>query len=174
MATTGEKNFSTEGREAKKQTFEPCAAQDWDVILHSTAASVGKKEGGAPYVKGCYFEALGSQSYEGGPNKRIYSMFFTSLKPGSDGVIMPDRANQIVGLARALGTELTIGTTEVVMAGDVVQECLDARQLAQWLKDNDGAKLSLHSKIERSKEYGDKSVVDYFIETNEENPFKAG
>jgi hypothetical protein len=166
----GEKKFSTKGRDAKRFSSEPFAAGDYEMKVLGDTAEVRKKqqEGDVPtfsYVT-CAFEALGT-GQDGGRNRRIYHNFFLRLNPGKDGSVITDRADQLVGFARALGEDADVGV--VRQNGEDV---ISAQSLVKWLKANDGAVLNAHIKVARGRKdktsgqmYSDRNELDYFIES---------
>lgn len=171
MSVTGEKSWSTNGKQATKFTFEPAPSKDWEAYVLGSTAEVKKKQepGSIPYVN-VAFELEGSAMTEGGKNRRIYKMFFLSLKPGKDGNISPARQDGILGLARAYGEEADFPIIEMNDKDGNMVELLDPRAVVQWLKDHDMQALKLHSKVvsvkgQDGKATGDRRAeVDYFIE----------
>lgn len=159
----GEKKFSTQGREARKFSSKPFKAGDYDLKLLGDTAETRTSQSNPknpPYVN-VAFQALGTAE-DGGRDRRVYHNFFVSLKPGKDGSIMVDRADQIVGLSKATGQELDFDTQTIKEV-----ECVNPTQLVKWLKANDGLVVKGHVKIQKGDEdkgFGPKNVIDSFEE----------
>ncbi len=172
----GERSFTTEGKKGKKFTYPIPPAQDWQAKLITDSASVGKKNepGKFPYVN-LRLELLDSATEEGGKNCLLFHMLFTSQKTGKNGDIMTDRADQIVGLAHALGEEYagSLITMKDENGNDV--DCIDPYKMVEWLKAHDGAIIGLHSKVQAANgAYPAKGVVAHFIEVEQDNAFSDG
>ena len=166
----GEKRFSTRGREARKFDSTPPPPGEYDMKLRGSEAKVGKKNepGSFPYVS-LPIELLGT-GQDGGKNRVIFHMFFCSLKPGKDGSLMAERADQLVGLSKAAGTDIDVGTLTLRDADGNPQDCLNPADLVKWLKENDGITIRGKTRIQAGDEkrgYGPKGVVSYFIESED-------
>ncbi len=169
MAVQGEKRWSAKD-EAVKRTFEPVPPQDWETKLVTDGAEIAagnKEKGGIPFIKGVRFTCYGSAMVEGGKDRTIFQNFFLSLKPGKDGNVMPDYANQLNGLMKGLGDIRDFPAASKVVSddGDKV-EYLNPKEVLAYLKSHNGDVIKLHSKIENDALYGKKGVVDYFIEAD--------
>lgn len=174
----GEKKFSTSGRESRRFTSEPFPAGTYDLKVLANKFSIAmpkpkldqktKEEiPGFAYIKGA-FEALDTAE-AGGRNRLVFHMFFLKLEPGSDGSLMVDRADQLVGFARALGLE--IEASESKQNGKPV---INAQEVLKWIQGQDGAIVSARVKIQKGdtnkdtgEKYSDKNVVEYFIEADD-------
>lgn len=163
-AAAGEKTWSSSGKNPVKFEFEPLPSKDWEGVIRTAKAEIqaGQEPGSLPYVK-FGIEAEGSAMKEGGKNRYIFPMLWLSLKPGKDGNVSPERANNIVGLARALGEETPEFPviTKTNKTGET-EELLDPRAVLEWIKSKDGMTVKFHSKIETYKDKRN-AVVDYFI-----------
>lgn len=175
MGVSGEKRWNAKD-EAVKRTFEPVPPQDWETKLITDWAEIAagnKEKGGIPFIKGVRFTCYGSAMVEGGKDRAIFQNFFLSLKPGKDGNVMPDYANQLNGLMKGLGDIRDFAAASKVVSddGDEV-EYLNPKEVLAYLKSHNGDVIKLHSKIENDALYGKKGVVDYFIEADSafENP----
>ncbi len=169
----GETNWTTGGRTARKQDFTPVPAGDYEAKLNASASAVNKKEepGKFPYVNAS-FELMGTATTEGGNNRKVFQNFHCSLKPWKNGAIGPEGADQILGLARAMGEEYQGSLIQCPDAEGNDVDCLDPREVVQWLKDHDGALLTLHVKIDnKDKNYPAKNVITYFHEVEQANAF---
>ncbi len=167
----GEKRWSGSG-DAVKRTFTPVASQDWEVKMDTNSAEIGagsKEKGGIPFIKGVRFVCFGSATVEGGKDSLIFQNFFLSLKEGKDGNVMPDYANQLKGLMKALGdvrNDVPSASKVINEEGETV-DYLSPKWVLAYLKEHNGEVFKLHSKIENDPVYGKKAVVDYFIEAEE-------
>lgn len=162
----GQRKFQSRDVVIKKFSSEPFPAGEYELKLETESASVGKKDepGKFPYVN-CRFRALGTAGAEGGKDRLLFHMLFTSLKPMKNGGLMVENANQSIALARAMGQELEdvgINIKEQKDETGQTQGYLDPQALLQWLKNNDGVIVKARVKIQKDKEYGDKNVVDFF------------
>ena len=169
MSTTGEKTFSTAGREVKTVTFKPINPGNYSLKLGSDV-SIAKadKPDAVPYV-GLSFEVEGTAESEGGKNKRVFHRLFIGMKPGKDGVINMDRENQLTALASALNTQIEgveIITRDATDAdgNSVTLEYLNPKQVVEFLKGFAGTEVKGRIKTEKGTGgYGDKSVVQKFL-----------
>ena len=161
----GERTFDSSKTEKKKFNFAPFAAGDYDLKLRGDKAEIKKKAtdpNAFPYVS-VAFEALGTAE-DGGKNRLTWHMFFLRMKPGKDGSVMPQRADQLKGLADALATPIK---------ADIIQvhgeDCVSAKQVVEWLKSNDGTVVRGHVKVQAgSKDYPEpKNVISEFFEAAE-------
>ena len=159
---TGERTYSTQGRTPAKFEFKPIAPGEYELKLNSDwTQRVAEGEGKIPYVTGS-FTAIGSGN--GGKDRRVFHRMMLGLAPGKDGVANADRANSILGLAKALGTEFSAPV--VTMNG---KELLSPKHVLQWIQSNDGAVLRGDVKIEKgSGGYEDKNVINFFVESEEQ------
>lgn len=172
MAATGERTWSSSGKQPVKFEFEPIPSKDWTgkIVGSKVEVQKGTEPGSLPYVK-FSLEVLESAMKEGGKNRFIFPMLWLSLKPGKDGNVSPERANNIVGMARAFGED-TPEFPVITMTNKegVEEELLDPRAVAEWLKNHDGMTLRFHSKVETYKDKK-QAVVDYYIATDSQATF---
>lgn len=165
----GEKRFSTKGKQARKFESTPLPPGEYELKARGADAKVQKKQepGSMPYVS-VPFEALGTASQEGGKNRVIFHNFFLSLKPGKDGSLMPERADQLVGFAQAAGTDIDLGTISVRDADGNPQDVLSPQEFVAWLKANDGTVVKAKTKVrpgDEKKGYSPRAEITYFIES---------
>lgn len=183
MSAQGEKNFSSEGMEVQKFDRTPIKVGDYAGVLKSSGASVKSAQdaGSVPYVGGVYIDVLNTGVGEG-QNKRVYWSAYLSLKPGKDGKVNPQRGNGLVALARAFGEELRDIPVRTMSAAVKVYDkatgrstptgeleetdVLDARAVAEWLKERDGKELKFRSKLRPDRDGNKMAEVDYFIEAD--------
>lgn len=167
--TTGEKTFSTTGREVKTVTFKPIPAGNYDLTLNADATiAKADKPDAIPYIN-VSFTAGGTAESEGGKDKRVFHRFFIGLAPGKDGVINMDRENGLTALAQALNTQIEgmeVITREAENSNGeaVTLEYLNPKQVVEWLKGFNGAVVKGRIKVEKGTGgYSDKSVVQKFL-----------
>lgn len=173
---TGEKVWSGEEEQVTRYQFEPVENRDWEGTLITSKAQIGKSnEGFIPYVKGIQIRLDGSAKEEGQKDRSVFLMLFTSLKPGKDGVKMPNRAGQVVDLGKALGNPYR-GPVVTVRSpdGEESVEALAVKPLLDWVKNQDGKRVKLHTKTERDQNGNLQSKVDYFIEAEQGSSFEDG
>lgn len=176
----GEKQFSTQGREARRFESKPFPEGDYQLKVlgetfeirkpePKTDKKTGKLKPSLPYINGAY-EVLGT-GQEGGKNRRVYGTLFLSQKPSDkDGSVMSDRADQLVGLARALGEELEGIIIIEVQGIDVI----GPKGVLAWIKAHDGAVINAHVKISKErtdpdsgKTYSARNEIEFFIPSEE-------
>lgn len=171
---TGERTWSTAGKEAKKfEGFKPIPPGEYDLKISADwVQKVAEGEGKVPYLNGS-FTALGSGN--GGKDRKVFAMFMLDLTPGKDGIAMPERANGLLGLAKGLGTNLDVPV--VTMNG---RELLSPAHVKKFLNGNDGAVVRASVKIEKGTGgYEDKNRIEFFVEAEaqeeatEEGGFEA-
>lgn len=174
---TGDKMFSTAGQTPVKYESTPLTPGEYKGKLRTKDASVGKRPepGKFPYVS-YKIEVLDTASTEGGKNRQLFEMLFTSLKPGKDGNLMPKRANQFLGLVRALGAgDVQIPQVTMKDENDEAVPCLSAQHLQKWLQQQDGAIITLKVKTQKGDgTYPAKSVVDQYVEVESDAPTGFG
>jgi len=174
MAATGESTFTTAGRTAKRFESTPVPAGQYDGKLDASKLEIGRKPeaGKMPYIKGVRFELLGTAA-EGGRNRSIYNLMFTSITPGKGGFVLVDKANQIVGLAKALGEDFTapVKSMEDGVGGTV--QYLDPRAIVEWLKAHDDSIVPMQVKIRREKDRPAQNEIDYFLEAENAGAFDS-
>jgi hypothetical protein len=177
--TTGETTFSTKNEQVQKFKYPEPPAQDWEAQIIGTTVDVREgAETGVPYVN-VAFELQNSAATEGGKNLRIYKMFFLGTKPNAQGNVGVKMNDGIMGLARALGTDLdcdiitkTVRTKDPKtkeITGEEAQQFVDPHAVAEWLKSNAGITFKLRSKLPYTKDRNGKKTdekkaeVAYFI-----------
>jgi hypothetical protein len=143
MAVKGE-SFSTKGKQAKKMTRRLCPIGSYDLKLRTDKAEVKKSEASGRSRVSVAFEALKSDP-DGGKNFFVYHDFHLGLTPGKDGTPMVERANQLVGFARASGTDFNVPTVNVTVTPDpkdpdtqITERALNAQEVLKILKGLDG------------------------------------
>lgn len=161
--TAGVSKWSTAGKEPKRMEFKPFAAGDYELQLDTSGATIAKseREGAVPYVK-FKVKVPAVQTGSGQP-RTVFCMAHLGLTPGSDGLVMPERANGILGLVKSLGED-----AEFSELNDDAGHRLSAKEVKQWLIDHDGAMLKGHVKVKKGTGgYSDSNEVAYWISADE-------
>ena len=174
---TGEKRWSVSETDVQSRpNFEPVPPGDYELKLLGSQAEVRCKNepGSIPYVN-VPFEILGSGG-DSGKDKRVYTMFMCSLKPGKDGVVMPARGGGIADIGKTLGDQrdFEVKTKENAEGEEI--DYLNPAQVVQMLKDNDGAVLNAHLKVQAAnpdKGWSASNRIDCFIQVEEDASFEA-
>lgn len=150
--------------EKKKYDNKPIPAADYDLKLVGSKAEIRraqpKKENPTPqaYVT-VPFQALGTAA-DGGKDRFVFHRFFLSMAKRKDGSIGPQMADQLVGLAEALGVELKAGFVQ-----DNGVQCVSAKDVLNWLKSMDGEVVRGHVRIQRATDdYPASNVIAEFFE----------
>lgn len=169
MTVKGETTFTTEGRKtAGGFNNEPFAVGDYQLKIMGNKAEVRCKTepGSIPYVN-VPFAAIGTGG-EGGRDRWVYHMLSLNLSVGKNGQIQVDRADQLTGLAAAMGTTANLPTRTIQAkdktSGDMREiQILDGQALVTWLRENDGVVVNGHVRIEKGTGgYSDKNKIARF------------
>lgn len=144
---TGVTKWSTVGKEPKRFEFKPFEAGDYDVVLDTSGATIGKaeREGAVSHVK--YKVKVPEVQTASGRPRVVFCRADLGLTPGSDGVVMPDRQNGILGLCKSLGED-----AEFSELNDQNGHRLAAKEVKAWLMEHDGASLRAHIKVKPAKD----------------------
>jgi hypothetical protein len=164
----GETTFSTGKVEKKRYAFTPIKAGDYELKILGDSAEVrtaepSKKNPNPMPRVNFAVEALGSGE-DGGSNRKVFHTLWCSLKADKNGVVGPARADQLKGLADALGKDANIAIKTIKG-----QECLDPIALKKWLEKQDGEVVKGHVRIQKgTAEYPqDRNVISEFFEPEE-------
>lgn len=171
----GESNWTTKGKTAKRFSFTPVPAGDHEGKLDTSTASVAMAagEGKFPYIK-IRIEILNSAEAEGQKNRLVFHNLFCSMKEAKNGDLMPERADQLLGLAKALGEDFEPPYIQMPDENGNDVDVLDPKVVLQWLREQDGKLIKLTTKIDhKDKNYDPKAVVKYFHETEQADAFGA-
>lgn len=165
MTATGTTSFSTSGRKVAEGGFPQLPNGKYAGTLRTSKAELRSSQqapGKPPRVSGSFVEVKHEEK-----SYRVYLDFFTSLLPGKDGIIMPDRGGQIVQLAACLGTGLEADTLTATYQGDdgeVTTGYIDPQALKQYLLNNDGAEVYIQVRGEKDNRTGEtKAKVQNFL-----------
>jgi hypothetical protein len=180
MAVTGEQGYSSQGKAAVKRIFEPFNQGDYPLALVGQSVEISKgQDSGVPYVKAS-FVARGTAMEEGQKDRRVFHSFLLSIDPSPKGNVAIESAEQMLGLARALGQELEFTGDDIINVtgtnknGEEYEtRVIDPRVAKEWLMTQDGIEVMGHVKIRRGQmnkqtntKYDDKNEIAYFIESD--------
>lgn len=105
---TGEQKWSSRGEKVKRFSSNPIPKGTYPLELLGEGIEVKKSksdpDNSVPRI-GVRFAAHGTAK-EGQKDQLYFHDFYLSLKPGKDGVAMPNRGGQLIEYARANGDEL--------------------------------------------------------------------
>lgn len=101
-----------------------------------------KEPGKAPNINvRCDLPEMLSQ---GGKPRVVFGNINLSLKPGKDEKVNPERANGLLAIATALGVELPdFDTVELQDVDEGTFNALNAQQVLEWLKEQDGGTVRI-------------------------------
>lgn len=135
----GEATYSSSGKNVVRFESKPIPKGDYNLTLLGKGLEIRRsKDKGPdaiPYI-GCRFAAEGTAVKEGGKDRLVFVNFFLSLKPGADGVVMPERQGGIVEFMRANGKELEgVGVKTLTKEDGSTESYLDAEVIIEQLKE---------------------------------------
>lgn len=175
---TGDKSFSTGSVTKTKRSFDPVKAGDYDLKLLKQVEiklaeprkidkgdNAGQMSRPVPRV-GIRLEALES-AVDGGRNGLIFHDLTTNMTPDKSGTVGPTGADQLKGLADALGEEADIGFVMFQPKGGGEKvKILDPRQLKAWLEERADRIVRAHIKVQAgTKDYPEpKNKLTEFFE----------
>lgn len=168
---TGETVWSAKDKQARRFVFTPPAPGQYKLKLRTRKeAELGRKKDdpkAVPYIS--YRLEVLNTAEEGGKNKLIFPRLFLSLKETKNGGVMPESADQLLGLCKALGTVPDFPTIPHTNAAGEKFRILNPHKVLEWLKSVDGQVISGVLKHQKKYNSDDKeAVVSYFEEASEE------
>lgn len=171
----GELKWSSKGKTVAKFDTKPLPPDEYDFQLSASAMEIkkGDKPGKVPYIT-VTLDALGTATSEGGKNRKVFHNIFLHLTPSEkDGKAMVDRGGGLLDLAKSVGQDCEFSALKVKYAqydpkGNMKGELKDfsiakPQEVLEWLKSLDGMTVRGRTKIEKSPGYNDKTVIEYFI-----------
>ena len=172
----GESSFDASKRKVKRFDNKPPTPGEYDFKVRTSKAAITVADGVGklPYINGVQFELLDSAENEGGKNRMLYKSFFLKVSPDGDGVAAVDRGDGLVAFSKSIGVNLKLGEGAVIKkpakdknGKEYTALLLDPKKVAAWLKEQDGSKGSLRSKVRKDKDDPEKQYGDvaYFIES---------
>lgn len=164
----GESSYSSAGKQVVRFESKPIPKGDYELTLLDKGLEVRRsKEKGpdaVPYI-GCRFAAEGTAAKEGGKNRLVFVNFFLSLKPGADGIIMPERQGGIVEFLRANGKELDVGVKTITKEDGSTENYLDAEAIVEMLQEMTDTTTPAYVTIEAGRDpkgSDDRNKVSYW------------
>lgn len=156
----GESTWSSRGKQPAKPESKPLPDGKYTLqFVADWTQKCSNNEGSIPYLNGS-FKVQGTAGASG-KDRRVFAMIFLGLAPGKDGIAMVDRSNGLLGLLRAVGTEVDFPSTTING-----KELLNPGAVKQWLNSLEGTTVEAMIKIEKGTDgYADKNRISYFIET---------
>lgn len=164
---TGEKTFSTTERTVAKNDIPLIPKGEYEGRIGKAEVRTADGVGKIPYVA-LQIPVAGTALTEGGKDRLVFCNILCSLDPGKDGIANTDRANGLVALAKALGTELegipVVTRTVNIDGKNVEQTFVDPVAVRTWLESQSGAMFGLKIKEQAARgDYGAKNEVDKFL-----------
>lgn len=158
----GETRYQSAGRPVTRFDNTPIPVDDYPLELQKDGLMVKKsKDKGPdaiPFVA-CWFRAQGTNSGKPGAKDRIvFHNFFTSMVPGTDGVIMPERGGGIVEFCRANGEEADFSLKEMKLTTGETVTYMDPEEMLAYLQDKVGVATQGHVIIEKGKDAAGKRI----------------
>lgn len=132
--------------------------------------------GKAPRVGGIRFELPELLTPSGKP-RMVFHDIYVSLKPGKDGVIMPQRPAGLLALAQSINVELSdFDTVEVAGPdGEDSFQVLNPQQVMEWLKENDGAECRIDVRKKKGGGgYDDRNEVTAILPADGDLEYESG
>lgn len=172
----GEATYSSADKKVVRFENKPIPKGDYELVLLEKGLEVRRsKEKGPdaiPYI-GCRFGVQGTEAKEGGKPRLVFVNFFLSLKPGADGIVMPERQGGIVEFLRANGKELEgVGIKTLTKEDGSTEQYLDAEAIVEMLKEMSDTATSAHVTIEPGRDpkgSDDRNKVSYWGAKDDES-----
>lgn len=133
----GEARYSSAGKTVVRFDNKPLPTGMYQLALKEDGLEVKKSDAAGPdaipYVN-CRLEALSTASREGGKNRLVFHKWFLSMKPGSDGIIMPERGGGIVEFCRSYGEEADFGLIEQKQSDGSTVSYFNPEEVLEYLQ----------------------------------------
>jgi hypothetical protein len=151
----GEARYSSAGKPVVRFDNKPLPKDDYQLELKKEGLeikrSVEKGPDAIPYIN-CRFAALGTATKEGGKDRLVFNKFFLSLKPGSDGIVMPERGGGLVEFCRSYGEEADFGLITQEQSDGTEVTFFDPEEVLEYLEGKVGDARSCHVGIDIAKD----------------------
>lgn len=164
----GEASYSSAGKTVQRFENKPIPKGDYNLTLLEKGLEIRRsKEKGPdaiPYI-GCRYAAEGTEGKEGGKPRLVFVNYFLSMKPGADGVIMPERQGGIVEFMRANGKELDVGVKTLTKEDGSTEQYLDAEAILEMLQEMTDTTTPAYVTIEAGRDpkgADDRNKVSYW------------
>ena len=151
----GEMRYSSEGKQVHRFDNTPIPVNDYRLELCPEDLQVKRSEDkgpdAVPYINS-RFKALDTAPKEGQKDRLVFQKFFLSMKPGSDGIIMPERGGGLVEFCRSFGEEADFAILTLVKSDKSTEDYFDPEEVLAYLEAKVGEVKSGHVIIEKAKE----------------------
>lgn len=151
----GESRYSSEGRQVVRFDNKPIPRGPYGLMLEKGGLEVKKSEekgpDAIPYIN-THWRALKTAAKEGQKDRLVFHKIFLSLKPGSDGVIMPERGGGLTELCRAFGEEADFSFLTLTKEDGSTEDYLDSEEVLAYLEGKVGEVLTAEVIIETAKD----------------------
>ncbi len=151
----GEARYNSAGRSVVRFDNKPIPVNDYQLELQEAGLEVKKSaEKGPdaiPYINS-RLTALGTAAKEGAKDRLIFHKWFLSLKPGSDGVVMPERGGGLVEFCRSYGEEADFAILSLKLSDGSTVKYFDPEEVLEYLKGKVGEPRQAHVTIEKKKD----------------------
>lgn len=156
----GEMRYTGSGAKVQRFDNKPIAEGDYQLELDDNVKvgkSTEKGPDAIPYIN-TQWRALGTEAKDadgnpkpGAKNRVVFHKFFLSLKPGSDGVLMPERGGGILEFCRSFGEEPSFAIKTLTKSDDTTEDYLDSEEVEAYVKSKVGEVKAAHVTIEKQK-----------------------
>jgi hypothetical protein len=153
--TTGVRTFSTKNETVADRKFTPIPAGVYEIEIGEPEVELPKDDFDDKGAVKCPSVNYHPTVFGEGLSEKGRPLFganlYTTLRPGKDGKAMPNRPNQLVALAKGLGTDIEAGVVTVEKTntnGETVsQDALNAAEIAEALKAFRGERFKAKIKV---------------------------
>jgi len=151
----GEARYSSAGKAVHRFDNTPLPRGDYDLNLSEEGLEVKKSEekgpDAIPYIN-TRFRAIGTAAKEGAKDRLVFHKFFLSMKPGADGIIMPERGGGIVEFCRSFGEEADFAVLKLKKSDSSTEDYFDPEEVMEYLKSKVDEPRKAHVSIEAQKD----------------------
>jgi hypothetical protein len=151
----GEMRYNSTGKQVVRFENKPIPRGDYQLTLLADDLKVKRSEekgpDAVPYI-GARFAAGGTAAKEGGKDRLVFVNFFLSMKPGSDGQIMPERGGGLVEYCRAHGEEADFAIRTLEKSDGTTEDYFDAEEVLEYLNGKTDTTIQGHVIIEKAKD----------------------
>ncbi len=151
----GEARYSSAGKVVARFDNKPLPRDDYQLSLKKDGLAVKRSEekgpDAIPYVN-VRFSAGGTAAKEGGKDRLVFHKFFLSMKPGADGIIMPERGGGIVEFCRSFGEEADFAIRTLEKSDETTEDYFDPEEVIAYLESKIDDPRGAHVTIEAAKD----------------------
>lgn len=157
----GEARYNSEGKQVQRFDNTPIPRDDYQLNLIEEGLGVKKSDekgpNAIPYIN-VRFRALGTAAKEGQKDRLVFHKFFLSMKPGTDGIIMPERGGGIVEFCRANGEEADFAIRTLEKSDGSTEDYMDPEEVKAYLDGKVDSTFPAHVIIEPAKDRDNKPI----------------